>query len=174
MDAFAVAIACSVSLRSVTHRQSFRLSFHFGLFQAVMPIIGWFAGRTVVDALAGYDHWIAFALLAFIGLKAIHGGLVEDDAAKASVDPTRGWSLLMLSVATSLDALAVGVSLSFLRVSIWNAAVVIGLVAAAATLLGMKIGSRLGMHFGKIMEIAGGLVLVLIGVRIVLSHTGVW
>ncbi len=175
MDAFAVAIACSTSLRPVHPRQVFRLAFHFGLFQALMPLLGWLAGRSVADAVASYDHWLAFVLLTVIGLKAIRGGLVANgEEGTAAGDPTRGASLVGLSVATSLDALAVGVSFSFLRVQIWSAVAIIGLIAAAATLLGMTIGSRLGLRFGKVTEVIGGMVLVLIGLRIVLDHTGVW
>jgi len=175
MDAFAVAVACSVSLRRVHPRQAFRLSFHFGLFQAVMPLIGWLAGRTVADIIAPFDHWAAFALLTIVGAKAIRSALSEgDEGGSRSADPTRGLSLVALSVATSLDALAVGLSFSFLRVRIWHAAAIIGIVAAAATLLGMTIGSRLGLRFGRSMEIAGGSVLIAIGVRIVLHHLGVW
>lgn len=175
MDAFAVSVACSVALQPVNARQVFRLSFHFGLFQALMPLIGWLAGRTVADRIAAYDHWAAFALLTFIGAKAIRAALREGEESRNDTrDPTRGFSLVGLSVATSLDALAVGLSFSFLQVRIWTAVAVIGLVAAAATLIGMAIGSRIGMRFGRVAEITGGVVLILIGLRIVLDHIGLW
>jgi putative Mn2+ efflux pump MntP len=174
MDAFAVAVAASVSLGQVYPRQAFRLSFHFGLFQALMPLIGWLAGRTVAGTIEAYDHWAAFALLTFVGIRAIRSALKDDGSESAGKDPTRGFTLIGLSVATSLDALAVGLSFSFLQVRIWSAVAVIGLVAALATLIGMTIGSRLGMRFGRIAELVGGLVLILIGMRIVLDHVGIW
>lgn len=175
MDAFAVSVASSVALRPVNPRQVFRLSFHFGLFQALMPLIGWMAGRTVADYIEAYDHWAAFALLVFIGIKAIRSAITEDsEGRRLAADPTRGFSLVGLSVATSVDALAVGLSFSFLAVRIWTAVLVIGLVAACATLIGMAIGSRIGMRFGRAAEITGGVVLILIGLRIVLDHVGIW
>ncbi len=175
MDAFAVAVACSVSLGCVNPRQAFRLSFHFGLFQAIMPLIGWMAGRTVADSIAPYDHWLAFGLLTIVGARAIRSAINDDgETDRSGRDPTRGFSLVGLSVATSLDALAVGLSFSFLHVRIWTAIAVIGLVAALATLLGMTIGSRLGMRFGRVAEVTGGSVLILIGARIVVSHLGLW
>lgn len=169
MDAFAVAIASSVVLGNVTGRQVFRLSFHFGLFQAVMPIIGWAAGRTVVEYVKAWDHWAAFALLAFIGIRAIRGSLRETEDPRMR-DPTRGMTLVLLSVATSIDALAVGLSFAMLEVSIWIPVLVIGAVAAAMTVLGLALGRRLGPLFGKRMEMVGGLVLIAIGVKILVEH----
>jgi len=173
MDAFAVAIAVSVVLVPVQPRQVFRLSFHFGLFQALMPLIGWTAGRTVAGTIASYDHWVAFAILAFVGAKAIWGSLRNDEEHSLSGDPTRGWSLVMLSVATSVDALAVGLSFSFLHVPIWSAVILIGLVAAASTVLGMNLGSRLGIRVGRGIELVGGIVLLGIGTHIVLDHLSI-
>lgn len=170
MDALAVAIATGIALGNVSTRQIFRLSFHFGLFQFLMPVIGWLAGLSVERYLSGYDHWLAFGLLAFIGSKMIHEALSGNGEEKAASDPTRGISLVVLSVATSVDALAVGLSLGVLRVRIWYPAVVIGLVAAALTAAGLHLGGRLGLRFGRKMEIAGGLVLVGIGIKILLQH----
>lgn len=174
MDTFAVSIGCSTVLQKLHPRQVFRLSFHFGLFQAMMPLIGWFAGRTVAGAIGAVDHWVAFGILAIVGLKMICESLETGEHCSSKSDPTKGISLISLSVATSLDALAVGVTFSMLKVRIWTAALVIGLVAAASTVLGMTIGGRLGVRFGKRMEMVGGLILIAIGVRIVLEHTGVW
>jgi len=175
MDAFAVAVACSVSLGHVHWRQAFRLVFHFGLFQAIMPLLGWLAGRTVAGAIDAFDHWAAFALLSFVGIRAVCAALRgEGDDRQSGRDPTKGFSLVGLSVATSVDALAVGLSFSFLHVRIWSAIALIGVVASAATLLGMTIGSRLGRRFGKVAEVVGGCVLIGIGARIVLDHLGIW
>ncbi len=133
------------------------------------------AGRTVADSIAPYDHWLAFGLLTIVGARAIRSAINDDgETDRSGRDPTRGFSLVGLSVATSLDALAVGLSFSFLHVRIWTAIAVIGLVAALATLLGMTIGSRLGMRFGRVAEVTGGSVLILIGARIVVSHLGLW
>jgi len=170
MDALAVAIATGIVLGNVSGRQTFRLSFHFGLFQFLMPVIGWLAGLSVERYLSGYDHWLAFGLLAFIGGKMIYESFRGNEEEKAASDPTRGISLVVLSVATSVDALAVGLSLGVLRVRIWYPAVVIGLVAATLTAAGLHLGAPLGQRFGRKMEIAGGLVLVGIGCKILAEH----
>ena len=166
MDAFAVAVATGIILGNVSGRQTFRLSFHFGLFQFLMPVVGWQAGLSFVQYLGGYDHWLAFGLLAAIGGKMVFEAFRSDPSDRNASDPTRGASLVLLSVATSLDALAVGLSLGVLRIRIWFPAVVIGLVAAALTAAGMHLGRPLGSRFGRRMEIVGGLVLVGIGIRI--------
>jgi len=170
MDALAVALATGLALGDVSARQTFRLSFHFGLFQFLMPVIGWMAGLTIETWIAGYDHWIAFGLLAAIGGKMIYEALTAMGEAEGRRDPTRGMSLVVLSIATSVDALAVGVSLGVLRVRIWYPAVVIGIVACALTAAGMHVGRRLGRAFGRKMEILGGIVLIGIGVKILVSH----
>ncbi|MHC4983574.1 MAG: manganese efflux pump MntP [Planctomycetota bacterium] len=170
MDAFAVAIAAGLSLPRVTGRHVFRLAWHFGLFQFLMPIAGWLAGLTVYEHIAAYDHWVAFGLLAFIGGKMLHSALFVKGEERSNFDPTRGWLLLTLAVATSIDALAVGLSLALLKVSIWLPAVVIGIVAAALTMVGICFGSRLGSRWQRRADAAGGIVLLLIGLRILISH----
>jgi manganese efflux pump family protein len=170
MDAFAVAIVTGLGLRPLTHRHVFRLAFHFGLFQALMPVIGWGFGRAVHDYVASYDHWVAFGLLSFVGVKMLREAFGHGDDEPRPSDPTSGWSLVVLSVATSIDALAVGLSLAMLRSPIVVPAMVIGLVAAALTATGMVIGRRVGAFWGKRVEVAGGLILVGIGVKIVLEH----
>lgn len=173
MDAFAVAMATSIQLRTISGRQIFRLAFHFGLFQFLMPLIGWAGGRELTQFIGGWDHWIAFGLLVFVGLKAIHAALAGEEHHARRGDPTRGLSLIMLSIATSIDALAVGLSFAMLQVVIWYPVVVIGCITGALTIVGMRLGSRLGAHFGQRVEILGGLVLIGIGIKIVLQHTGV-
>ena len=170
MDAFAVAVAASVTLGQVSWRQVFRFAFHFGLFQAVMPLIGWVAGRSVYGTIAAWDHWAAFGLLAFIGGKAIITALRTSPHEAPRGDPTRGWTLVMLSVATSIDALAVGLSLGVLQLAIWYPALIIGVVTATLTAVGMHIGSRLGARFGRWTEIVGGMVLIGIGTKILIEH----
>lgn len=172
MDAFAVALATGLTLPVMSGRHMFRLGFHFGLFQALMPVIGWLAGLTIQGWISAYDHWIAFGLLAFVGGKMIHEALTggEDEEALER-DPTRGWSLVMLSVATSIDALAVGLTLAMLNVSIWMPSLVIGLVAGALTVVGMLLGRRISGIWGKRVEVFGGLVLCGIGIKILVEHT---
>jgi putative Mn2+ efflux pump MntP len=169
MDAFAVAIVSGLSLDPLTGRQVFRLSFHFGLFQALMPTIGWFAGRAVHNWIASYDHWVAFGLLAFVGGKMIFEAL-RDQETRNAIDPTAGWDLVMLSVATSLDALAVGLSLAVIGAPIVYPALVIGVVAGCVTLTGMKLGRRIGALWGRRVEILGGAVLIAIGLEILWKH----
>jgi len=169
MDAFAVSIATGLCLDRLTPRHIFRMSFHFGLFQAFMPIIGWAAGMTVASFIGAWDHWIAFALLGYIGGKMLLEARSERGGSKVA-DPTRGWSLVILSVATSIDALAVGLSLAMLNVSVWTPSVVIGVVAAALSVVGITFGSRLGRSWGRWAQVVGGLVLIFIGVRIVVTH----
>lgn len=170
MDAFAVAIAAGMTIPQINRRHVFRLAFHFGLFQFMMPILGWLAGQTLQQWISRFDHWIAFGLLGFIGGKMIWESFHEDARRASRGDPTRGWLLLTLSVATSIDALAVGLSLAFLNVSIWMPSVVIGVVAAGMTAVGMGFGSKMGSKFGRWAERIGGLVLIGIGVRTLLTH----
>lgn len=172
MDAFAVAIGAGLTLQRVDARQTFRLAWHFGLFQALMPIIGWLAGLTVADWISPVDHWIAFGLLTVIGGKMIWESLAHADGERERADPTRGWSLILLSIATSIDALAVGLSLALLDVSIWYPAVVIGLVAGGFTAVGLHLGKRFGALLGRRMEVVGGVILIGIGVRILVEHLG--
>jgi putative Mn2+ efflux pump MntP len=169
MDAFAVALGTGVTLKRLTGRHIFRLSFHFGLFQALMPVIGWLAGQTLVQWISAWDHWIAFALLSLVGSRMIRESF--QDREPAANDPTRGLTLVILSIATSIDALAVGFSLSLLGVSIWLPAVVIGLVAGVLTIIGMLLGDRIGTRWGSRVEILGGLVLIVIGLKILWEHT---
>jgi manganese efflux pump family protein len=170
MDAFAVAIGVGLNAQEVGLRKTLRLAWHFGLFQALMPILGWLAGRSVERWIGGVDHWVAFGLLAAIGGHMIYEALHGDQESRAARDPTRGASLVVLSVATSIDALAVGLSLGLLGVQIWWPAAVIGLVAFAFTAAGIHLGRRFGSLLGRRMEIAGGLILIAIGVKILLDH----
>ena len=172
MDAFAVAIATGINLKDVSFRQAFRLSWHFGLFQALMPIIGWSAGLSIRIYIERYDHWVAFGLLAFIGIKMIREAFQHDKTEKQIKDPTKGMTLVMLSVATSIDALAVGFSISLLNVSIWTPALIIGIVAGMFTIVGLQIGKRIGSakQLSIYAEIIGGFVLIAIGLNILHEH----
>ena len=170
MDAFAVSIAIALSLKTPSVSQTLRLAVYFGLFQFAMPVAGWFAGHSVIRHFQDYEHWIAFVLLTFIGVKMIREAGVMGDAGadRAGEDPTRGPTAVMLSVATSIDALAVGFSLSLIGVTILYPAVVIGAVAFALTAAGMRFGPVVGKIVGKRMEDAGGLILIAIGLIILI------
>lgn len=169
MDAFAVSVSVGTTTFLNSGRARFRISFHFGLFQFLMPVIGWYGGMTVAPYIEKIDHWIALTLLAYIGLKMIRESRSPDQH-KFRLDPSRGWSMVMLSIATSLDALAVGFSLAVINVEVWYPAVVIGVITGGMSLLGILAGRRVGKKFGKQVERVGGLVLILIGIRIVVSH----
>jgi putative Mn2+ efflux pump MntP len=162
-------LATGLALPRITPRHVFRLSFHFGLFQFMMPVIGWLAGRTVSSYISAYDHWVACGLLSFIGGKMLWEAFFDHESEKKD-DPTRGLLLVTLSIATSLDALAVGLSLAFLDVSIWVPSLVIGLVAGILTMVGIRFGGRIGERFEKWADVAGGLVLIGIGLEILISH----
>ena len=169
MDAFAVSLGVGATRFADSARPRFRLAWHFGLFQALMPALGWLAGSAVTRFIAPFDHWIALGLLTFVGVRMIRSGLSADQDSHPT-DPSRGGTLVMLSVATSIDAFAVGLSLAIVHVPIIYPAVVIGVVTGGLSLAGLLLGNRLGKTFGKRMEIVGGVILIAIGVRIVVSH----
>ncbi|HCF94147.1 MAG TPA: manganese efflux pump [Verrucomicrobia bacterium] len=176
MDALAVATAIGVRLHEVSRRQIFRLSWHFGLFQALMPVLGWHAGVGMRSYIARFDHWVAFGLLLFVGGHMVWDG-IQDTAETETAppkDPTRGMSLVLLSIATSIDALAVGFSLSMLQISIVFPAVIIGVVALALTIAGMVLGAHMatGPWLRRYSAIVGGLILLLIAVRILIIDAG--
>ena len=174
MDAFAVAIASGVKMGAVHKRQFARLSLSFGLFQFMMPVIGWFLGLTVRSFIENWDHWVAFGLLAFIGVNMLREscGKGTGEKERSGSDPTVGWSLLVLSVATSIDALAVGLSFAVLNRVIWAPAVLIGVTCAILTCLGLYLGKALSRAeiVGKRAELIGGLVLIGIGITILIEH----
>jgi putative Mn2+ efflux pump MntP len=165
LDAFSVALAVGSVLGRASGRQTFRLSFHFGLFQFLMPVIGWAIGQSAADLVGGFDHWVAFGLLFAIGLHMVIESFRIEREAEFARDPTRGWSLVGLSVATSIDAICVGVAMGIQKQSLLAAAVVIGIVAGAMTLVGLRAGSALKIWVGRWMETAGGVVLIGLGVK---------
>lgn len=167
MDAFAVATAVAAGLPRMTARHTFRLSWHFGLFQALMPIIGWTGGSVLSTFIGFIGEWIAFGLLTFLGIRMIRQSFHPENQGH-DYDPTRGWSLMGLSMATSLDALAVGVSLGLIGLSIWVPAAIIGIVALILTYIGTHIGRRVGGTLGPWAERTGGAVLIAIGARILI------
>ena len=169
MDAFAVALSAGTSGHGQKMLPALRLSLYFGFFQFLMPIVGWFAGRHIEQLIHDYDHRVVFGLLAFVGGHMLYEAIQREEH-ELPADPTRGIRLLTLSVATSIDALAVGLSLGMLRISIWYPSVVIGVVTAGLSLLGVHLGNRLRGGLGRRMELVGGIILILIGLRILFSH----
>ena len=169
MDAFAVSLGVGTSGLANDFKAKFRLAFHFGLFQTLMTLIGWFVGSTVANLINGIDHWIAFALLGYVGINMIRSGFDKDKECFEK-DPSRGKTLLMLCVATSLDALAVGLSMALIKTPILLPSIIIGVVTLALSAFGLLAGAKLGSRFGKRMEVVGGIILVFIGIRVVVTH----
>jgi len=167
MDAFAIALSAGVQLNPITGRQLFRLGFHFGLFQGMMLVIGWLAGTGLKQVITVYAPWIAFTLLTFVGGKMIYESRTGHEDNRKRRDPTRGATMVMLSFATSIDALAVGFSISLLGVAIWAPAVAIGVVTATLTVVGMRFGQKIGAAWGGKVEFLGGFILIGVGLKIV-------
>lgn len=178
MDAFAVSIATGLGLEKVTPRHTFRIAFHFGLFQFLMPVIGWCAGSYLRELITQYDHWVAFGLLGFIGGKMIwESRKLEEE--RSPNDPTRGIMLVTLSIATSIDALAVGFVLGTSKealqgASVWGPSIIIGLVTGFLSMLGILFGGRIGNRWSRWAELGGGVVLILIGLKIFVWHLMGW
>jgi manganese efflux pump family protein len=168
-DAFAVSVGAGSSGATRDRRSMVRLSFHFGLFQFLMPIIGWLAGLRIEYLIQSYDHWLAFGLLLWVGVHMIRSADEVGDRFTLQ-DPSKGMMLVLLSVATSVDALAVGLSIAILRVSIWYPSVVIGIVTGITSFIGILLGQQFSKKVGKRAALAGGALLILIGVRILLTH----
>jgi len=177
MDAFAVAICAGLSMKMATMKKSLIVGLYFGLFQATMPIAGYFLAIQFSDKIMAFDHWIAFVLLAIIGGKMILESLKKepntDDSNNAKEISLRSSSMLPLAVATSIDAMAVGISFAFLDVEIWSSASYIGITTLILSMIGVKIGNLFGLRLKSKSELAGGVILVLIGLKILLEHLGI-
>ena len=169
MDCFAVSIGIGACPHSNGRRSKFRLAFHFGFFQGMMTVLGWLAGSTIAQFIAQIDHWIALVLLGYIGINMIRSGL-NAKAEAYPCDPSRGKTMVMLCVATSIDAMAVGLSVGMLKVEVIYPSILIGLITFALSMAGLRMGNRLGERFGKRMEVAGGIILNAIGLRVLLTH----
>lgn len=174
MDAFAVSISYGCSASRVPLRHTSMIALFFGGFQAFMPVIGWYSGRFFADLIKNYDHWIAFILLTYVGAKmlieGIKGAKGDENSCSAEHFVMDYRKLFVLAVATSIDALAVGLSLSLLGVEIFYPSAIIGLTTFAFSFVGVRMGCRLQEFFGKRVEIAGGIILLLIGAKILSEH----
>ena len=168
MDAFAVCVAAGSLPQVQGPRPAFRLAFHFGLFQFLMPILGWLVGASLEPLIREFDHWLAFGLLGAVGARMIYTALRGQEA--RTLDPSRGWTLLLLSIAVSIDALAVGLTLGFLNISVVYPALSIGIVTGLVSLVGLRLGRDAGARYGSWFKGLGGIVLIAIGLRILLSH----
>ena len=169
MDAFAVSVVSGSAYKQLKIKHAFRMAVFFGGFQAIMPLVGSLAGMSVKEYIAGFDHWIAFALLIAVGAKMIYESF-KITKAEENFNPENILVLLALSVATSIDALVVGITLSFLRIPIAIAVTIIGLVTFALSYLGVFIGKRFGHFFENKIEAIGGLVLIALGLKILIQH----
>jgi UPF0059 membrane protein vpar_1218 len=172
MDAFGVSIGKGLTMPVGENGRKVTLAFLFGLFQFLMPLIGWLIGRQFIDVIADWDHWIIFCLLGYLGIAMIREGLSDDDE---DDDKTflGVWEMRMLSVATSLDAMAVGLTFAFLPINVWEASATIGIITFGISLVGIYLGKFMGRFVGKYADIIGGGVLILIGTKILLQHLGI-
>jgi len=169
MDCLAVSIASALTIKSVRITDALKMAVFFGLFQAVMLSIGWLAGLELTVFISGVDHWIAFGLLSLIGFKMIYESVKTESRGKGN-DPLKLYALLILSVATSIDSLAAGLSLAFLEASIVTPMIVIGTVTFFLSFLGAFAGRRFGHLLGNKVEIIGGMILIGIGMKILVEH----
>ena len=169
MDAFAVSICKGLSLGKIQKKHMAIAGAWFGCFQALMPLIGFFAGRFFAEKLTQYDHWVAFILLLFIGGSMIKESLGEEEESNDAMDIK---TMFLLAVATSIDALAVGVTFAFLHVNIVWAVTFIGCTTFVLSAVGVKVGNIFGMKYKSRAELAGGVILILMGVKILLEHLG--
>ena len=169
VDCFAIAVCASACLGRISRWQVGRTSAAFGFAQFLMPVAGWLAGRTVVNAISSFDHWVAFGLLGIVGGRMLWGAFKNEDDGK-EIDITAGFQLVTLSIATSIDALAVGLSFAFLETKIIQASVIIGLVTVLVTVAGFWIGRKAGGLLGQRAKFVGGIVLLGIGARILITH----
>ena len=169
MDAFAVSITSGLAIKHLKINNALKIAIFFGAFQAIMPLIGWLAGLTLRDFISGIDHWIAFGILSFIGCKMIYES-IKIKSYQKEINPLNVYVLLILSIATSIDALAIGLSFAFLKIFIVTPAIVIGAVTFLLSFLGTFVGNRFGHFFENKIEIAGGLILIVIGIKILIEH----
>lgn len=168
MDAFAVSICKGVSFKRKNFKKSIIVASYMGIFQALMPVIGYFLGISFADKITSIDHWVAFILLLVIGIKMLKESLnKEKEIVNDSVDIKE---MLVLAVATSIDALAVGITFSFLNVNLWIAITLIGTITFILSFIGTKIGNLFGDKYEKKAELVGGLILILLGIKILLEH----
>ena len=170
MDAFAVSLCKGLNMRVFNKKYTLLIALFFGGFQALMPLVGWLLGTQFSRYITDFDHWIAFALLCFIGGKMVLEAVRNTHEQEPKEESLHLKALLMLSIATSIDALAAGVTLAFLQVNIFSAISLIGIITFTLSLAGVAIGNRFGIRFKSKAELIGGIVLILMGAKILLEH----
>ncbi|MCK5147112.1 manganese efflux pump [bacterium] len=168
MDSFAVSVTNGLTIKDLTVKRVLIISFSFSIFQALMPLIGWLAGIGIEKYIKAFDHWIAFFLLSFIGVKMIYEGLRKNEIAKDS--ELKILTLMGQSFATSIDAFAIGISFALLDLSIVTPVLIIGLITFVVSLIGLQLGKYFGKRIGRSVEIFGGIVLIGIGFKILIEH----
>lgn len=171
MDAFSVSVSDGILLGKAKLSQAVKIAFFFGAFQFIMPVLGYLAGSTFAGIIESFDHWVAFALLAIIGAKMIYEAIADKEAESNGGNPLALGNLTVLAIATSIDALAVGVTFATISSPVILSSAIIGVVTFAVCIAGVYLGSRCGDIFGNKAEIAGGIILVLIGTKVLLEHT---
>lgn len=171
MDAFAVAVCKGLSMKKMSWKKAIIIGLYFGVFQAIMPVIGYFLGVSFQELVTKIDHWIAFALLALIGINMIKEAFDKDsEAVNDSIDVK---TMIILAIATSIDALAVGITFAFLKVNLALAVSTIGIIAFVLSVIGVKIGNKFGDKYERKAELAGGIILILMGLKILIEHLGI-
>ena len=174
MDAFAVSITSGITITNIKVKHALITALFFGVFQAVMPVIGWLLGKEFSSFISGFDHWVVFIILAFIGIKMIYESFKEREK-KTQAEVSFNLSVLfMLAIATSIDALAVGISFSFLKTGILFPVIIIGIVTFILSFIGVYIGKKLGCIFGRRMETIGGFILIAIGFKVLLESSNIF
>jgi putative Mn2+ efflux pump MntP len=168
-DAFTVSLSCGLLIQRIKINKALKIALFFGIFQFLMSFIGWAAGINFSDLIANYDHWIAFGLLSLIGGKMIYESFQSEHEQK-KFNPLDSSTLLVLAIATSIDALAAGLGLSLLKTSISLTATLIGVITFSLSFVGVFIGHKIGNKFNHKIEMAGGLILIFIGSKILLEH----
>ena len=168
-DTFAVSVSTGIKITYLKFKQALKIALTLGVFQALMPLIGWFLGVQIESYISNYDHWIAFGLLAILGLRMIYESFLKEEN-NTSANPLNPVVLIGMAIATSIDALVVGVSFAFMNMNIYLSVAIIGLVTFLVSMVGMLFGKKVGGKLGKRMEIVGGIILIIIGLKMLFSH----
>ena len=171
MDAFAVSVCKGISMKKMNWKKACIIGLYFGGFQAIMPVIGYFFGSSFESIITNIDHWIAFILLAIIGAKMIQEAFQKEE--EEYTEDISVKTMIVLSIATSIDALAVGITFAFLKVNLLLAITLIGTITFILSVIGTKIGNRFGDKYKSKAELAGGIILIIIGLKILLEHIGI-
>ena len=171
MDAFAVSICKGLSMKKMSWKKAIIVGLYFGIFQALMPVMGYFLGATFESLVTQIDHWIAFALLTFIGINMLKEAFAKNE--ENQNDSVEFKTMVVLAIATSIDALAIGITFAFLQVNMILATLIIGIVTFAICVIGVKIGNKFGDKYERKAETVGGLILILMGIKILLEHLGI-